>query len=52
MYTGNKHKESILKKGKLLELQLMSYLENHVKVYLRNYIQLHSFIMVNKKEYF
>jgi hypothetical protein len=43
---------STLKKGKLLELQLMSNLENHVNVYLRNYMQKHSFIMTNKKEHF
>jgi hypothetical protein len=40
-----------LKKGKLLELGQMSNLENHVKVYLRNYAQKHSFIMTNKKEH-
>jgi hypothetical protein len=43
---------STLRKGKLLELRLMSNLENHVKVYLRNYMQMHSFIMTNKKEHF
>jgi len=43
---------STLKRGKLLELQLMSNLENHVKVYLKNYEQMHSFIMTNTKEHF
>jgi len=43
---------STLKKGKLLELRLLSNLEKHVKVYLRNYKQMHSFIMMNKKEHF
>ena len=51
-YTGNKHKESILKKGKSLELRLMSNLEIHVKIYLRNYMQKNSFITMNKKEHF
>jgi len=40
-------KMSTLKKGKSLELRLMSNMENHVKGYLRNYTQLHSFIMTN-----
>jgi hypothetical protein len=43
---------STLKKGKLLELRLMSNLENHVKIYSRNYMQKHTFIMMNKKEHF
>ena len=43
---------STLKKGKLPELWLMSNLENPVKVYLRNYKQMHSFIVRNKKENF
>jgi hypothetical protein len=43
---------STSKKGKLLELRQMSNLENHVKVYLRNYMQKHSFIMTNKQEHF
>ena len=43
---------SALKKGKLLELRLMSNMESHVKVYLRNYKQMHSFIVTNKKEHF
>jgi len=43
---------STLKKGKLLESRLMSNLENHVKVYLRNYKQMHSFIVTNKEEHF
>jgi len=43
---------STLKGGKLLELQLMSNLENHVKVYLKNYKQMRSFIMTNKRENF
>jgi len=43
---------STLKKGKLLELWLMSNLENHVKAYLRNYKLMHSFNMMNKKEHF
>ena len=52
-YTSIKSKMmSTLKKGKLLELWLMSNLENHIKVYVRNYMQKHSFIMTNKKEHF
>ena len=42
---------SPLRKEKLLELRLMSNLENHVKVCLRNYMQMHSFITTNKKEH-
>jgi uncharacterized protein YwgA len=37
------------KKGKLLELQLMSSLEIQVKICLRNYMQKHIFITTNKK---
>ena len=43
---------STLKSRKLLELQLMSNLENHVKFYLKNYKQMSSFITTNKKEHF
>ena len=43
---------STLKKGKLLESWLTSNLESHVKVYLRNYMQMHSFVTTNKKEHF
>ena len=39
-------------KREITRIVAMSNRENDVKVYLRNYLQMHSFIMTNKMEHF